>query len=599
MFHDILAYFTERKIITMKIVILDTGLSKDYISSCVVTGFGVKNQNNTFVIEDAYNDEIGHGTGIVDVLLKYSKNVEITVVKLYESENFTDIEKLSFTLKYIKENIEFDMLQISFGVNIYIYEIHQIIREIAEQNKCVIAAFDNEGGISYPAAFEEVIGIDINYSYKDLIKYDIVEGNVIDVRGGDIYYRLQGIGGKQINKGTSFLVSYFSAMIANMHIKDYSKVNVMRELKKKATRIYLENRNTQVSNDSFERKIKRAVVFPFNKEVHSIAAFEELLKFEVLHYYDIKHKFLIGKKIGDLLGYCNNEKIIENINDIQWDENFDTFICGHIGEINTVTKENYLEKIVEECAKHNKKLFLFDNAKCVRLFGENQKVYYPHIDYSFVPENRFGKLRTPGVPILAVMGTSSKQGKFTVQLNLLREFGKRNIKIDGIGSEPSSCFFGYSQVYPFGYGACNNISNENMIKVLNEMIWNIEKQNVDLILVGSQSGSVPYDLRNESLILIQQYAFLLGTNPDGVILCINNYDEDDYIRRTIHFIESAVYSKVIALVVNTKKNKTENLERAVRQKCIETMKIKFGLPTFDLLNLQTERLVDVIEEYYK
>lgn len=48
---------------------------------------------------------------------------------------------------------------------------------------------------------------------------------------------------------------------------------------------------------------------------------------------------------------------------------------------------------------------------------------------------------------------------------------------------------------------------------------------------------------------IPQYNFLLGTQPDAVILCVNPFDDLFYIERTKNFIESSIECKVIALVV--------------------------------------------------
>lgn len=53
---------------------------------------------------------------------------------------------------------------------------------------------------------------------------------------------------------------------------------------------------------------------------------------------------------------------------------------------------------------------------------------------------------------------------------------------------------------------------------------------------------------NLSQYNISQYLFLLGTQPDAVILCINPYDELDFVLRTVQFIESSVNCKVISLV---------------------------------------------------
>lgn len=51
----------------------------------------------------------------------------------------------------------------------------------------------------------------------------------------------------------------------------------------------------------------------------------------------------------------------------------------------------------------------------------------------------------------------------------------------------------------------------------------------------------------------------MGTLPDAVVLCVNPFDDRDYIRRTIQFIESATEGKVIALCLFPMELKSETL----------------------------------------
>jgi uncharacterized NAD-dependent epimerase/dehydratase family protein len=74
-------------------------------------------------------------------------------------------------------------------------------------------------------------------------------------------------------------------------------------------------------------------------------------------------------------------------------------------------------------------------------------------------------------------------------------------------------------------------------------------KNKDIIIVGSQSGTVAYDTGNISQFTVPQNNFLMGTQPDAVVLCVNPFDETDYIKRTIQYIESSIDCKVIALTV--------------------------------------------------
>ena len=72
---------------------------------------------------------------------------------------------------------------------------------------------------------------------------------------------------------------------------------------------------------------------------------------------------------------------------------------------------------------------------------------------------------------------------------------------------------------------------------------------IDIVITGSQSGVLLYDIGNMIQYNLPQFSFLLGTQPDAVILCINPFDEMDYIMRTKLFIESSVDCKVVAFVM--------------------------------------------------
>ena len=100
-----------------------------------------------------------------------------------------------------------------------------------------------------------------------------------------------------------------------------------------------------------------------------------------------------------------------------------------------------------------------------------------------------------------------------------------------------------------GYNSSVYVSGEDAIRVLNEMIWNIEQKDCNIALVGCQSGTAPYDTGNIARLNLPQYEFLLATQPDRIILCVNYHDSLDYIRQIISFIECNTGGTVMALVI--------------------------------------------------
>ncbi|ELP5188888.1 DUF1611 domain-containing protein, partial [Clostridium perfringens] len=217
----------------------------------------------------------------------------------------------------------------------------------------------------------------------------------------------------------------------------------------------------------------------------------------------------------------------------------------------SIVGNNILNYIIENAKKYNKKIYSFQWYDEFNQLGEslNDIVEIPIISDNQTPKRNLGKLWGISKPVLGVFGTSPKQGKFTLQLKLRKELLKRNYKVGQLGSEPASLLFGFNEVYHFGLNG-NNLHNEAMVSILNQQLKNIDSEDVDLIVVGSQSGTVPTDFRCLEKITIPQLVFLYGTNPDCIILCVNIHDDIDYIERTVKFIESSIDSKVIALVIS-------------------------------------------------
>lgn len=125
--------------------------------------------------------------------------------------------------------------------------------------------------------------------------------------------------------------------------------------------------------------IRKAAVFPFNKELHAIARFEELLNFDIIDYYSIRITGYIGKKISDVLPDCSNDKVIKNIDDIEWNE-FDTLILGHIGELSRLTKSDYRSTLLNNAIEKGKNIYCFDNPMPFINNPQYTNIYFPKID---------------------------------------------------------------------------------------------------------------------------------------------------------------------------------------------------------------------------
>ncbi|MGZ4134660.1 MAG: DUF1611 domain-containing protein, partial [Tumebacillaceae bacterium] len=233
---------------------------------------------------------------------------------------------------------------------------------------------------------------------------------------------------------------------------------------------------------------------------------------------------------------------------------FDTFVLGHVELLSEKIGVNFIEMILEKCIEHGKNVYCFDGLsryeELVQQANERGiKIFYPQVDMSDVPVNRFGKLRKIGKPVLGVFGTSSRQGKFTLQMNLRRKFLRDGYGVGQLGTEPSALLYGFQEVYPMGYNSTVQVHSYQAVQVLNEMMGRIEDTNPDIILVGSQSGTVPYETGNLSRFTFPAIDFVLGTQPDAYILCVNLEDEVAYVKRAVHVLENLGPGKVVGLAI--------------------------------------------------
>lgn len=223
-------------------------------------------------------------------------------------------------------------------------------------------------------------------------------------------------------------------------------------------------------------------------------------------------------------------------------------------KLDSKTGKNYTEEIITNCLKYSKNLISFGDFKESEYYMKQFKLrklslYIPQVKKSDIPDIFNGKLRCIGSPIIGIFGTSSMQGKFSLQVRLTNYFKNNGYKVGCLGTEPSSKLFGFDEVYPMGYESTVETNGRESIAVLNKMLGNLEDKGTDIIIVSSQSQTIPHNTGNLNLYLLEQHEFLLATEPDAVLLCVNLFDEEKYIERTVNYIEALVDTRIIAFVL--------------------------------------------------
>ncbi|MDD4494253.1 MAG: DUF1611 domain-containing protein [Eubacteriales bacterium] len=568
---------TEKQI---HIGIIDTGVDLVPLSfnEKNICGYGLKQRKGKLVRSPDFQDTIGHGTAITYILSKKMPNAKITMIKLIDYPRIQVDDVIVQALNYIFENESFDVINLSVGTPFCsdINKLRLICDKLLRNKTIIVSSFDNYGVLSYPAALDNVIGIDHDTNINDFNKYNYID-DTVNIKGCHRKQYLPALNGMFIPfEGNSFLTPHYTALVAKIIEREGNDLSIIKEkLKCGSMNFYgdLSRKNYNYIENSIE--INKAVIFPFNKEVHSIARFEDMLPFKMLTYCNSKYLGNIGEVIGDIINSKNKNKIID-IDELDWTNDFDTFILSHVEHLSRLVKKSILFDIVKKCIEYKKNLYVFDvidDIEALELINNsNIKYYSANINNINIHEEWGGKLRNIGKPILCVAGTSSLQGKFTVQLYLRKTFRELGIYACNVGTEPSSKLFRFEGSYPFGYGTKMEFYGWRNILAVNKVFSNVEMYNPEIIITGLQSSTIPLKIGEFNNYPIKQNEFILGCAPDAYILCINVNDDITFVKRTIKFLENIFNSKIICLCVNP----FDGSKRADSIK-VSMMKVKYSL----------------------
>lgn len=602
----------QRKVLIMSnnkinIIIVDSGVDTSHKRFQGIPVIGFSFQNKT-LMED-FADEYGHGTAIFDIIKSVSDFANIINIKIPNIENSVCEEELIHVLQYIEAHLKCNILNLSLGINVCKHYdlLKKCCDDLIENGTIIVAAFDNNGAISYPAAFPDVLGVvsgarcnkinDFQY-YEDDVVNIAAKGSIQRVAWKNSQYLLVG--------GNSFACAHVAVQVA--HFMKNGQLTIA-EVREKFRKISIsEHKCKNSESGSFELKIKRAAIFPFNKEMHSLIRYPHLLSFELVDVYDVKYSFTVGATTSFLMNDMSVKNyIIKNISEVDWDS-FDTLIVGHTNRLSSLLNDKEIKKrIINEAISRKKQIYSFDDLAGWG-YKNSESVYFPVVTYKNLPPFRFGMLYRISKPVVGVFGTSSQQGKFTLQLKMREILLTNGYRVGQVGTEPSSILFGMDYCYPMGYNSSVYLKEYDQIRYLNYIMNGLCQKEPDIIIVGSQSGTVPYDIANINLFNSSQFHFLMGTQPDCVVLTINPFDDFSYIQRTMTFIESSVRCKVVSLVIfpmDLKKDwsgiygKKKKLSTDAINSIKRSLYEHFKVPVFELGNENDMiEMVDIVTDFF-
>ncbi len=595
--------------ILMNVVMIDGAIRRDHPCFSGVSISQYRHANGDWhLVEEILGT--GHGTAVAGILIgRTATDIHLINFCVFDQELKASTDKLISALEFIDKNIETSIIHLSLGSLHDNRRLYDICQKLSSKNILIVAGFDNNGSVSFPAAYDCVIGVDTSFKCVHKNDFVLVENSMVNIRA---------MGGNQrvawdspdyiITSGTSFAAAHVTKQILNTSERK-TLHQVLEYFKSISKHIYQGVKSPPPIQEDIIQ-IECAALLPFSKEIQSLLNFRDLLKFHIEGVYDVKYSGHIGLAFRTF--DSTKEYIIENLEKCRWNA-IDTFILGHIVELNPQVKDQILHAVIDGCIHNKVNLFCFD----YQVYEQYKDLFHANdlqIQTPYAPvmnQYKFGKLYKINHPVLAVFGTTSKQGKFTLQLHLRKIFLQHQYRIGQLGTEPTALLFGMDDCFPFGYNSPmrdETGNNFDYIELVNTMLHQIDSKEPDLIITGCQSNITPILFSNLRNMTLDQIDFLMGTNPDAAILCVNPYDHFNYIQRSIQSIEGLSYAKVLAIALfpftfennwAILKGRKQKLSHDQLQTVKQQLEKRFGLPVCEIGNENdTRALFQLSVDYF-
>lgn len=637
---------------TWTTAIIDRGVEKSHsrLANAEIDGLTISKvgEKEFDLLENEFADHNGHGTAIAGIIHRLEPGTRLFSVKLHSFDDTITEDLLVHAIQWCSMQEHIRLINISLGIALEqpSPDLFQACKEASDNGKILIASAYNYPDIAcYPAHFPFVYGVSSGI-VKDKNAYAYLGPGQINILAKGMTQRVAWVNNSfRISMGTSFATAHFTGILCRMlagksdftrdevrdliiahSTDDIAQLYYVRTPKRPDISIRsfkeIEAHGKKTFGDVLPSAFaKKIALFPASeKEIQTILEFRQACTLEIALFIDFPRKItksLYAWKKQENVDVFTGEPAMEHL------DSFDTLVVGYFLDQLVDTNIIFGVKLIRTCLSLGKNFIVWDR-DVHQLILDMIKGEFPdyagQILFPTVEKNAlniledFAHLPEINLPVLAVIGTGSMQGKVSAQLRIKELMKAKGYDIFHLATEPQAILLGAGQCFPYGFKSIVDINSEDWPPYLDILLRGIQQyRSPHLILTGSQGGILPRfrhsGVRASGILSTMQ--FLVGINPDAVICTVNPMDTPELILQTLQTIQNFCKAQTLFCVMtpwNRQFIKSASrptianymvLPNVEFQQIMQTCSEKIGIPVLDIMDpANDDRILELIIGYF-
>lgn len=570
-----------------KVAIIDSGVDKNHtrLKACRVEGVTIAYVQNQYSYHPGeYNDASGHGTAIAAIIHRITPDAGLVAVKLAGAGNRITENLLLEGINWCLAQPDIRVINISLGVagRNPDPKLYEVCKSAHQRGVLIVAAAYNQPGVTcYPAAFPFVYGVSTGLVAEKLDYGYLGEGCTNVLAKGTTQRVAWKDNSFRITSGNSYATAHFTGIVSKLvQHNPRSTADELRKLLIKQAKPGVQElqyvhhtESTAVQPGEASKNLDRlgkklftnpcpdfagnVALFPASeKEINTLIEFSGQCNVTIAACIDFPKKLSLQQ-----------EKRLLPVPVLQrqpTDEEFaaiDTLVIGYF--LDQLFDANILfgYELIDRSLSLHKNLITWD-VHVYKLVKKKIKelkhpyrgrVYFPKVDKGTLTKvSCFRHLPKISVPVVAVIGTSNKQGKITTQLRLKQILTREGYRVSHLSTEPQGLLLGADAVFPYGHKSNVYLDEKAWSYFLPTFLRGIQQFNQPhLILAGTQGWTIPRAILAGEVAgnVLSSMHFLTGIQPDAVICAINPQDPEELIRNTLEAVRIFCEAKVLFCVM--------------------------------------------------